>query len=299
MEKVEKILLLAVLGVAVLIIGVMSFLPEDVSAKKKQDLAKGPDGRLKQLIDPRGETNYEYEEANPNEGSGGVARGNEAESGKAGTPESGDPASGRSQQAEPNTGSGQPVVGTGDGSGAGPAAKTGGQEGHAQAETDQGMAPPTSRVAMQYQGDPRYLIYEIQPNDTLGSIAQRICNSVSAVPDIQLVNETLDPQKLRVGTTIVIPKSAIRPATERVPAAAAAGKAAPANTEKAAPKVSTESVLVKGEPYEVKARDSLWGIAQARVGPRKAGAFIRRMRELNPGLTDMIRPGQKLVLPKN
>ena len=52
------------------------------------------------------------------------------------------------------------------------------------------------------------------------------------------------------------------------------------------------------EPYTVKSGDSLWKISERTYGRQLADRMIPAIKAANPGLTDTVRIGQKLVLPK-
>lgn len=55
--------------------------------------------------------------------------------------------------------------------------------------------------------------------------------------------------------------------------------------------------LAAGTSYTVKAGDSLWRIAERTYGRKNADRMIPAIKDANPGLTDDLRQGQKIVLP--
>ncbi|MCU0867026.1 MAG: LysM peptidoglycan-binding domain-containing protein [Planctomycetes bacterium] len=59
-----------------------------------------------------------------------------------------------------------------------------------------------------------------------------------------------------------------------------------------------EASAARGSSYTVKSGDSLWKIAERTYGRQLADRMIPAIKAANPGLTDTVRIGQKLVLPK-
>lgn len=55
--------------------------------------------------------------------------------------------------------------------------------------------------------------------------------------------------------------------------------------------------LGSGTSYTVKDKDSLWRIAERTYGKQNADRMIKAILEANPGLTESLRPGQKITLP--
>jgi LysM repeat protein len=119
--------------------------------------------------------------------------------------------------------------------------------------------------------------YVVQAGDTLAAIAERF--GVSAA-EIARANRLADPDRLKVGDTLVIPASA-RPAQQPA-ASGAAAQAARAPTPAPQP---------PRRRYTVQEGDSLWSIAEAN------GIGVDALRAANPGLSERLRVGQELVIP--
>jgi nucleoid-associated protein YgaU len=62
--------------------------------------------------------------------------------------------------------------------------------------------------------------------------------------------------------------------------------------------VAVEAGAAVGATYIVKSGDSLWKIAERNYGRQQADRMITAIKDANPGLTDTVRIGQKIVLPK-
>lgn len=117
----------------------------------------------------------------------------------------------------------------------------------------------------------------VQAGDTLAAIAERF--GVSAA-EIARANRLADPDRLKVGDTLVIPASA-RPAQQPA-ASSAAAQAARAPTPAPQP---------PRRRHTVQEGDSLWSIAEAN------GISVDALRAANPGLSERLRVGQELVIP--
>ncbi|MDP6423579.1 MAG: LysM peptidoglycan-binding domain-containing protein [Planctomycetota bacterium] len=270
MERVEKILLLAVLGVAVMIVAVMSFLPEEVKAKPQPvTSAKGATAgqetkqqTLRELMghSAPGPRQPEFTKTDPGE-QGGKGP----------------------SVLEPLTkkpdGPGPADAGLGAAS-----AKGAGVPAEASAFT---VGGPPARVAMQYSKNPEYLDYVVQGGDTLGQIVKDVCGTLSAVDAVLSVNEELkvNPHLIAPGYRLLIPKFAVRPLSERT-------KAVPKRSVAKEPAAKTS-----GARYTVKDGDNLWKIAVGIVGKRKAAAYVAKLQDLNPKARGTLRPGTELVLP--
>ncbi|MBM3990729.1 MAG: LysM peptidoglycan-binding domain-containing protein [Planctomycetes bacterium] len=124
--------------------------------------------------------------------------------------------------------------------------------------------------------------YTVKSGDTLGAIASRELGSASRWTEIQSLNASLNPNNLKVGTSIQLPAGAraVAASAPRNEAAHAAPKSKPAT----------------GRSYVVKSGDSLSRIASRELGD--AGRWTE-IRDLNPGLNpDRLKVGAELALPK-
>lgn len=165
-----------------------------------------------------------------------------------------------------------------------------------------------------------------KPNDTLEGLVRRWCGARDPyLAETKSLNEEL--VVLRVGQEVCVPwvddeilvaaieASKPKTLTAELPAAPAptAPTAAPAMApvtnvpmptlaptgsavggDAAAAKPATTA---SGTSYTVKAGDSLWRIADRTYGRKNAEKMIAAIKQANPGLTDSVREGQKLVLP--
>jgi len=115
--------------------------------------------------------------------------------------------------------------------------------------------------------------YTVKSGDTVGSIAQRF--GVSS-RELMAVNGISDPKKLRVGKAIKIPGSGT------------ASKASSSTSKATTSSSSSAKTSASGSYYTVKSGDNLGAIA------KKNGLKLNKLKELNPGVSTFIKPGQKL-----
>lgn len=124
--------------------------------------------------------------------------------------------------------------------------------------------------------------YTVASGDSLSRIASR--HGVSAREIVEL-NKIKDPNKLRVGQKLLMPSYA----TPQAPSAAP--KAAHKPEAKAKAKPAAKAAVAGAGEYIVVSGDSLSRIAS------RQGTTVKALREANSLKSDMIRVGQKLVLP--
>ena len=328
MERVEKVLLLAVLGVALLIVAVMSFLPPDIAHgagdRTAGDRTAGDRTAGDRTAKQRPATPDVVPEDHQGVSDSGAVQPN------AGTPRTLSELMGRSApRGEPIPLGGEAAgsehgaanAGRSDGDAVPPAgAMRAGDDARVAVRPigagpvadatarPSGFSPATTgmRVAMQYSGAPDYLSYTVRRGDTLTQILEDVCGTQAALDDVLAVNESLklNPNALRPGSKLLIPKSAIRPLASRsmlrdrvAPArrsSRATGAAAPANRRAGEPSSARASAT-----YTVRGGDTLWRIAAARVGRRNADKYVAKIRAINPkARARVLLPGTKLRMPK-
>jgi cell wall-associated NlpC family hydrolase/LysM repeat protein len=130
-------------------------------------------------------------------------------------------------------------------------------------------------------------VHVVQPGQTLYRIALRYGVTVDA---LAAANGIADPARIRAGQVLRIPLP--RPAAARVSPHASAPVAGRASTS--GPRASVASVEVRhlSVRYTVSRGDTLSGIA------RRFGTSVQALRSANGLRSDLIRPGQRLVIPR-
>jgi nucleoid-associated protein YgaU len=129
-------------------------------------------------------------------------------------------------------------------------------------------------------GAPR--TYTVKAGDTLGEIARRELGSAKRWEEIQSLNGSLDPKRLRAGMTIKLP----------------GGQAATGNAPSTTGGVATPAAQPRagGRTYTVKSGDTLGEIAKRELGSAQRWNEIQA---LNPGLNpNRMVVGAELVLPQ-
>ena len=126
------------------------------------------------------------------------------------------------------------------------------------------------------------IAYTVQSGDSLGAIAQKHNVSKSELIDLNKIKE---PNKIRVGQKLLIPKGAHI-------ATPPAGKPHEAKPKVKKSATAAEPSLAKGiNEYVVQAGDSLSKISA------KFNVKIGELREVNKLVNDKLKVGQKLILP--
>ncbi len=128
--------------------------------------------------------------------------------------------------------------------------------------------------------------WTVKSGETLSEIAQEALGSASLWRKIAAANPSVDPNRLSVGTKLVLPTSAqIAAATKPV--------TKPASTPRSTPK-ATVATATKGS-YTVQSGDVLSIIAQRELGSSKRW---REIVDMNPGLDpNRLVVGAKIALP--
>ncbi len=327
MEKVEKILLLAVLGVALMIIAVMSFLPEPGQGGGGTPVAAGPGtgAEIPSASAVEESTGPETAPSSPSAAgktSIGELLGNEALPDSAGGPEAAGEETGREIAKlvgfDPKASEGESMD---------PDSTGGRTEGEPEPLTlEDGAAPPKvgeeessgrlePEVALAVQSPhPDYLEVEVRQGDCLSSLVERVCGCAHprVLDLVTAANGLEDPNALRVGMRLLIPKEAVGLAKEilakrgtgsvaAVEASVRPGRGSETTAGAGAKTVSTPPAAdapLAGRLYRVRKGDSLWSIAAKVVGKKKAAAYVLRIQKMNPGrTTGVLLPGTEIRLP--
>lgn len=311
MEKVEKLLLLVVLGAAMIIMSVMSFGTEGPEKSPKdgasgQETAKVEDTDSHRNVPPDNSGSDQERsvddllpdvvdgpgiETPGNPGSEPGARQDDAAGSRGGS------APAQPAAVPPH----MPGTGTG-------------LDAPKQDPDNPSKGVEPAVLALEPSEEPGMWTYRVKAGDTMGGIAQRFTGSTQKAQElIAGFNEGLDLDRIGEGQVIQIPdylvrgrsqqstvgKSVSAPLTKRhaVPGVLEARPRtratrrvpAPAAADRSAPKTE-EHVIRKGE--------TLWSIAMQRVGKSQAMAFIRRIQDLNPGLDPAgLQPKDHILLP--
>ncbi len=135
--------------------------------------------------------------------------------------------------------------------------------------------------------------YIVVKGDSLSMIAKR--HKVST-RELQECNKLTDPNKIRIGQKLIIPKRSFSPAAPAVKRAVAKPKKKAVEKPKAyEPSVTlakpSETLATKIDEYVVQAGDSLSRIAA------KMNVKISELREVNQLVNDKLQIGQKLKMP--
>jgi hypothetical protein len=182
------------------------------------------------------------------------------------------------------------------------------------------LLPPTPAAVVAEklgvsQREHGFRIVRARAGDTLSGLVQKWCGSVEDhLESARAYNEELST--LRVGQEVVLPwvddevilaaheakaaaggpapagpQPATAPALQGVvPAAVADGRGGAAPADAAAAGAARKHVIKAGE--------SLWKIAEREVGRGGAPEYLRKLRELNPGLeAERLKIGQEILLP--
>lgn len=133
--------------------------------------------------------------------------------------------------------------------------------------------------------------YAVESGDTIWAISQRFGVSMQSILDRNGITEATAGQ-IRVGQKIILPRGASS-APKPSPTRPATGGPSGAATPKVGtpPKPATPPPALTDGVYTVQPGDSLWTIS------RKYGTTIDAIREANRLTSDLLRPGQELIIP--
>ncbi|MHC5036654.1 MAG: LysM peptidoglycan-binding domain-containing protein [Planctomycetota bacterium] len=130
-------------------------------------------------------------------------------------------------------------------------------------------APPSSAT-------PAPVIHVVAPGETLSTIAEKFYGRSSGWKRIAKANPGINPDCISVGAKLVIPEAKANPDGEEI--------------------ASPETPAPVPQDYEVKAGDTLYGIAERMLGK---GSRWKEIVEVNPGLDpDNLVVGQKVRIPR-
>lgn len=134
--------------------------------------------------------------------------------------------------------------------------------------------------------------YRIQSGDSFESIARTVLGDVGRRAELERLNPTVKPTRMRVGQEIVLPGKASETAIAVQPKEGAANKSAPKTGSEAAVKVAPSGERT----YVIAKGDSFVRIAQLQLGSQKR---VDELRELNPDVDPTrLRIGQRIRLPR-
>lgn len=132
--------------------------------------------------------------------------------------------------------------------------------------------------------------YTVASGDTLGGIAKKFLGNEAAWPAIAEANPGVNPNNLKVGSTLKMPSS------EQVAAAGKSTRGATRGSSSSSKKGSSNT-STRGRRYTVKSGDTLWQIAKAEYGTATK-ANVDRIREANAiGADGALKAGQALTIP--
>lgn len=134
--------------------------------------------------------------------------------------------------------------------------------------------------------------YRVQSGDSFESIARTVLGDVGRRAELERLNPTVKPTRMRVGQELVLPAKTSEPAVAVQPKEGTAKKSEPKAGAEAAVKVAQG-----GERTYVIAKGDTFGrIAQLQLGSSKR---IDELRELNPDVDPTrLRIGQRIRLPR-
>lgn len=151
-------------------------------------------------------------------------------------------------------------------------------------------------------GEENYASYTIKSGDTLDKIAK--AHKVS-VAEIMKLNEGLDPKRLRIGKTLLLPKDAggavlsgSTPADTKSPSASKPAESTAKELNKEPAKKSEELVPTgRVTNYTVEKGDTFWKIAKKVYGDGAQWKKILNANKEKCPTENSLKPGMKLSIP--
>ena len=151
----------------------------------------------------------------------------------------------------------------------------------------------------------QFRLVVVQSGDSFSGLVERWTGSLERSTEVEAMNETVVPDRLRSGQVLVMPwvddeelLDAYLDRAERRLAGGAGGGSTSGTAASSAPSPSVGS-LATATTYTVQPGDSLWRIAERRVGPGRASAYIESILAANPTIGDAskVRHGVTIQLP--
>ncbi len=147
------------------------------------------------------------------------------------------------------------------------------------------ISPELVSVLGKSRREGNFRVVSVQPGDTFSGLVQRWCGSLDLGPDVERLNEGVIVDALSAGLELWFPwvEEAILLA---------------ANDQRE--EEVRERAVAAPTVYSIQTGDSLWKLAEARVGLGGAPAYIEEIKALNPEIEnfDRLSVGQQIRLPR-
>ncbi|GAB4141800.1 MAG: hypothetical protein Fur0037_08760 [Planctomycetota bacterium] len=146
-----------------------------------------------------------------------------------------------------------------------------------------------------------FRIVKVAPGDTMPGLVRKWCGSADRLAEAESLNEGLS--MLRAGQEIVLPwvddQEILAAWRERDVEPAPAARPQPAPSSRSGG-VAAAAPSAAAKTYRIRSGDALWKIAVREVGPKGAPSFLQQVKALNPEILDLdhLRVGQEIRLPR-
>jgi len=160
--------------------------------------------------------------------------------------------------------------------------------------------PPEEKQILTVNDEPKKqggVSYKVVPGDTIGKIA--VAHGVG-VQSLLSSNPGISPRKIKPGLVLKIPGSGNDEEDEEKPVVATArsegsakGKSTAVKSlsvETSAEQKTASKAAARKKSYKIRSGDTLYSIS------KKTGTTVQRLKELNPQLRKVLKPGQELAL---